>query len=103
MHQRYVAQREGQAGGDLGRRWGSVSWRPPVDDVSDVHALAIQLDRGEHPVEELAGAADEWAADAVLIGTGALADDHYGSRRIAVGKNRVGRGALQAAAIEAGD
>jgi len=68
-----------------------------------MHALAVQPDRRQHAVEQLAGATDKRAADAVLIGTRALADDHDLGRRIAVGEDRVGRGALQAAAIEAGD
>jgi hypothetical protein len=103
VYQGDVAQHKGQAGGDLGSGRPTVSRRPPVDNVGDMHALAIQADRRQHAVEQLAGAADERAAEAVLIRTRALADDHHRGHRIAVGEDRVGRGALQAATIEAGD
>jgi electron-transferring-flavoprotein dehydrogenase len=101
--ERDMAQDEGQAGSDLGRGRRAISRRPPVDDVGDQHTLTVEADRRQHAVEELAGAADEGAADPVLVGARGLADDHDRRGGVAVGKDRVGRRAPERAAVEIGD
>ena len=98
-----MAQHERQAGGDLVGGGGAVAGRAPVDGVGDQDTRAVEADRRQHAVEQLAGAPDKGAADAVLVGAGRLADDHDRGRGIAVGDDRVGRGALQPAAFEPGD
>ena len=93
----------GRQDGDLGRGRLAVAGRAPVDDVGDLHAAAVEADRRQHAVEQLPGAADKGLADAVLVGARRLADDHDRRGRVAVDEDGVGRGALQRAAVEAGD
>ena len=58
------------------------------------------MDRGKHLVEQFSGAPDEGQALAILIAARRFADEHDAARRIAVGKDGVGGGSLQRAAIE---
>src|SRR5689334_21260023 len=62
-----LAQDEGQADLRFLRRRRAVAGRPPGHDIRDVDAAAIESDRGEHAVEQLAGAADERQAFEVLV------------------------------------
>src|SRR5262245_14965231 len=68
-----LAPYEGQADRSLLRRWRAIAGRPPRHDVGDIGAFAIEPDRGQHAVEELAGAADERQALDVLVAAGCLA------------------------------
>src|SRR6185437_6281766 len=62
--------------------------------------LPVEPDRGQHLVQELPGASDKGFADAVFIAAGRFADQHHAALRHAIGKDGVGGGALQGAALE---
>ena len=62
----------------------AVVGRTALDDVRDEHVLAPPADRSEQAHEQVAGAADERAALAVLVEARALADEHDLGRGIAL-------------------
>ncbi len=103
LNQCDVAQHERQAGGDLVRGRRAVAGRSPINGIGDQHAGAVEPDRRQHAVEQLAGTADKRPSDAVLVGARRLADDHQRCGGIAVGDHGVGRGLFQRAAFESGD
>ena len=78
----------------------AVAGRPPRNHVGDVGLAAVEPDRRHHPVEQLAGAADERQALDVLVAPGRFADEHDPRLRIAVGEHQPRRGVLQRAALE---
>ena len=100
VHQLDLALDEGQADLRLLRRRRAVAGRPPRNDVGDIGLAAIEADRGDHAVEQLARAADERQALDVLVAAGRLADEHHARLRIAVGEHELGRGRSQRAAVE---
>ena len=61
---------------DLLRQRVAVVRRPALQDVGDVDLLALEQDGLQDLVEQLAGAAHERLALAVLVGAGRLADHH---------------------------
>src|SRR5262245_6846039 len=78
-----LPEEERRAGGDLVRLRVAIAGRPALDDVRDVDLLARIADRADHLVELLTGASDERLAARVLVGPGALADEHQSGVRIA--------------------
>ena len=60
-------------------------------------------DRGEHAVEQLAGAADEGLALQVLVAARRLADQHDARGDAAAGEAQALRRALERAAFELGE
>ena len=97
-----LARDERHADRDLLRRRRAVSGRTPGHDVGDVDLGPVEADGGEHPVEQLAGAAHERLADPILVGARCLADEHHPALRIAIGEGEVLGAEFQRAAIEAG-
>ena len=91
---------EGTADLRLLRRRRAVAGRPPGDDVGDVGARSVEPDRGDHAVEELAGAADEGEALQVLLDPRRFADEHHPRLRVAVGEDEVRCGEAEIAAFE---
>ena len=75
LKQRDLPLEVGQALGGLERRGIAVARRPALQDIGDVHLLAREADGPQHGVEQLARAADERLALAVLLGPGRLPDD----------------------------
>ena len=61
---------------------------------------AVEADRGQHLVEQLAGAADKGLALAVFLCARRLADEHDVAGRRAVGEDGVLGGRLQRATVE---
>ena len=55
--------------------------------VGDVGLAAVEPDRGDHPVEQLAGTSDKRQALDVLVAAGRFADEHDAGLRITVGKH----------------
>ena len=100
VHQFDLALDERQADLRLLRRRRAVAGRPPRNDVGDVGLAAVEPDRGDHPVEQLAGAADKRQALDVLVAARRLADEHDARLRIAVGEYQPRRGVFQRAAVE---
>ena len=96
-----LALDERQADLRLVRRRRAVAGRPPRHDVGDVDLGAVEPDRRQHAVEQLAGAADERQALDVLVAARRLADEHHARLRIAVGEHQAARGGVQRAAVEA--
>src|SRR5437660_774448 len=83
----------------LVRRWravrdavAGVERRPALDRVADVDVLARQVDRGQHLVEQLAGAADERAPELVLGLARPFADDHQRRAGVALAVDAVAAG-----------
>jgi hypothetical protein len=76
----------------------------PEQDIGDIGVhRSIEPDRGQHPVEQLAGGADEGPADPILLGPRCLADEHDPGPGDAVGENSVGRRPPQRATVETGN
>lgn len=98
-----MAAGKGQAGGDFGRRRLAVAGRAPWDRIGDVHAAPVEPDRGQHAVEQLADVARKRRAGAVVVGARSIAHQHQRGGRVAVGKNQIGRGGFEGAALEGGD
>ena len=96
-----LAQDEGQADRGFLRRRRAVAGRPPRHDVGDVGARAVEPDRRHHPVEQLAGTADERQARDILVASRRLAHEHHARLRVAVGEHELGRGRFERAAVEA--
>ena len=59
------------------RRRRAVAGRAPRNDVGDIGAGAVEADRRDHQVEQLAGASDEGQAVEVLLASRRLADEHH--------------------------
>ena len=95
-----LALDERQADLRLLRRRRPVAGRPPRDHVGDIGLGTIEPDRGNHPVEQFAGASDERQPLDILVAPGRLADEHDAGLRIAVGKHQPCRGVLERAAVE---
>ena len=95
-----LAADEGQADRGFLRRRRAVAGRPPRHDIGDIDAGTIEPDRGQHQIEQFAGAADKGPADDVLVVAGRFADEHDPALRIAVGEDKLGRGRAQGAAFE---
>ena len=74
--------------------------RAPGHDVGDVDLRAVEPDRAEHAVEQLARTPREGPALPVLLGARRLADRHDPARGIAVREGEARRRVLQAAALE---
>ena len=90
LQQLDLAQQPGLALRDLDRVGIAVVRRAALDHVRDVDlVLAVQPHRGEHAVEQLAGAADEGQALAVLLLARRLADDQPVGRRVSHAGHRV--------------
>jgi hypothetical protein len=70
--------------------------RPPGHDVGDIDRRAIEPDRRQHAVEQLAGAADERQALDVLVASWRLAHEHHARLRVAVGEHELGGGGAHA-------
>ena len=87
---------------DLGflRRRRPVARRAPWNDVGDVNLAAIESDRGDHPVEQLARASDEGQALDIFVASRRLADEHDAGLRVAVGKHQTRGSGFQRAAVE---
>ena len=82
------------------RRRRAVAGRAPRHDVGDVDRGAVEADRGQHAVEQFAGAADEGQALDVFVAAGRFADEHQPCLRIAVGEHQLRGGRLEGAAVE---
>ena len=66
----------GLAGVGLGRLGGAIARGPALYDVGYIDVVAaLQSDRGEHVVKQLAGLADEGLPARILFGTGTFADE----------------------------
>ena len=100
IHQFDLPLDEGQADLRFLRRRRAVAGRPPRDDIGDVGLAAVEPDRRDHPVQQLAGTSDERQALDVLVAPGRFADEHDARLRIAVGKHQPRRGVFQRAAVE---
>src|SRR5262249_15297169 len=83
----------------LGGRRAITRW-PPRNNVGDVGRSAVEPDGGQHAVQKLARAADEWKRLQVLLASRRFAHEHHAGLRIAVGKNQLGRRAAKGAALE---
>ena len=68
--------------------------------VGDVGLAAIEPDRRDHAVQQLAGTSDEGQALDILVAAGGFADEHDARLGIAVGKHQPRRGVLQRATLE---
>src|SRR5882757_1914296 len=55
------------------RQGVAILWRAALQDVRDVYLFALEADGPQHGIQELAGAADEGLALAVLLGAGRFA------------------------------
>jgi hypothetical protein len=86
-----------RAGFDFIGRGGAIAGGAAFDDVGDVNLLALEAHGGDHLVEELASAADEWAAGLVLGLAGAFADEENRGIDIALAENGLGAGLGEAA------
>jgi len=91
---------ERQADLRLLRRRRAVAGRPPWNDIGDVGAAAVQPDRGDHPVQQLARTSDERQSLDVFLASGSFADEHDARLRIAVGEYQACSGGFQRAAVE---
>ena len=100
VHQFDLALDERQADLRFLRRRGAVAGRPPRNHIGDVGLAAVEPDRRDHAVEQLAGTADERQALDVLVAPGRLADEHDARLRIAVGEHQPRGGVFQRAAVE---
>src|SRR5207249_5115985 len=79
-----------------GRR-SSVLGRAALEHVADVDLLTLQIDGGDHLVEELAGATDEGEPFQVLVPARGLADEDEPGARAPVGEDGVGARLAEAA------
>ena len=95
-----LALDEGQADLGLLRRRRAVAGRPPGNHIGDVGAAAVEPDRRDHAVQQLARAADERQPLEVFLASGGLADEHDARLRVAVGKHQPRGGRFQRAAVE---
>ena len=68
-----------------------------LDDVGDVHVAAREADRGQHRVEQPAGAADERLAPGIFLRARRLSDEHAVGAGPADAEHRVRAGAMQLA------
>ena len=93
---------KGKADGGFLRGRLAITGRAPVHDIRNVNILPGQSDRGEHPVQQLAGATNKGQALAVLVGARRLADEHDSGGWIAIRKDQIGGMPLQFAALEIG-
>ena len=100
IHELDLPLDERQADLRLLRRRRPVAGRPPGNHVGDVGFAAVEPDRGDHPVQQFAGASDKRQALDVLVAPGRFADEHDARLRIAVGKHQPRRGVFQRAALE---
>ena len=96
-----LARDERAAGGRLLRRRRAVAGRPPGHDVGDVDLRPVEADRGEHAVEQLAGAADERQRPGCPRRGRAPRRRTSRGLRVAVGEDQLGRGEAEIAALEA--
>ena len=53
----------------------AVFRRAALDDVGDIHIVALEADDLEHVIEQMTGPADEWHALRILVRAGAFADE----------------------------
>ncbi len=102
--QRDVAEHERQARGDLRRGRLAVAGWPPIDDVGDLHAGCGRA-RSRPACGRAVGRRGRQTGVPMRSSSapGASPMMHDRRRRVAVGEDRVGRGALQRAAVEPGD
>ena len=96
-----LALDEGQADLRFLRRWCAVAGWAPGNHIGDIGFGAIEPDRADHAVQQLAGTSDEGQALDVLVAPRCFADEHDAGFRIAVGKHQPRRGCFQRAAVEA--
>jgi hypothetical protein len=87
-----LALQEGAADAGLFRRRVAVAGRAALDGVGDEDLLALEIDGGEHLVQQLAGAPDEGLALSVLVQIRTLADQHQRCMTVADGEDGVGLG-----------
>ena len=100
IHEFDLALDERQAGQGLLRGRRAVAGRAPRNQVGQIDGGAVESDRGQHAVQQLAGGADERLALDILVAARNLADHHDARLRIAVGKHQLRGGVLQRAAVE---
>ncbi len=55
----------------------TVSRRPALDHIGDVHGRPIQTDKNKQLVEKFPCLADEWPALLILVKPGTLSDKHH--------------------------
>ena len=73
----HLLEQVGAAGLDLERLGVAIARRPALQHVGDENVLPREADAFQQLVEELARAADERQALAVLFGSRRLADEHH--------------------------
>ncbi len=95
-----MAVQERQTEQNLAFGRGAVAGGAPGDDVDDAEHGAVEVDAGEHFIEQLAGGAYEGEAGAVFLGTWGFADEHEVGLFGAVGEDQAGGGVAQGAAGE---
>jgi len=62
VDERDLAAGEGQTGRRFKRRRGAVSRRPPRHHIGDINVSAVEPDRSQHLVEQLAACCSAWNA-----------------------------------------
>ena len=91
IHQFDLPLDERQADLRLLRGRRAVAGRPPRNDIGNVGAGAIEPDRRDHPVQQLAGTPDEGQPFDVFLASGGFANEHDARLRIAIGKHQARR------------
>ena len=82
-----LLKQEGRASVSLLRLGNAILRGPAFDDIRDINLFALQTHGGNHVVEQLAGAADEWKSLGIFVGAWPLAHKHQSSVRITIAKN----------------
>ena len=91
------------AGLDLVRLRVAVPGRAALENVRDVHLIALEADTGKQPFEQLARLAHERLALLVLVEARRLADEHQVRRGIADPEDDLGPPLREPAVRAAGD
>ena len=103
LDQPHLLEQVGLAGLDLQRLRVAVAGRARLQHVGDEDLLAREPDLFQQLVQQLAGAADEGQALAVLFGPRRLADEHQLGIGVAGPEDRLGPGLVQGAFGAGGD